>query len=53
MFKAIYPCIIFAIIYAVYAVYAHTRQTYPSRLHCIVVSVICMSITVLSFFEGH
>jgi hypothetical protein len=41
MLKAIYPGIIFAV---VYAVYAHTRHTYPSRLHCIVDSVICIPI---------
>jgi len=51
MFKAIYPCIIFAVVYAVYAVYAHTRHTYPSRLHCIVFPVICVPITASPIFQ--
>lgn len=51
MFEAICPCIIFAGVYAAYAVYAHTRHTYPSRLHCIVVPVICVTIKTSSFFQ--
>jgi len=53
MFKAINHCVIFAAVYAVYAFYAHTRQTYPSRLHRIVISLICVPIKVSSFFQCH
>jgi hypothetical protein len=44
MLKPIYPCIIFAVVYAVCAACAHTRHTYPSSWHCIVDPVICVLI---------